>query len=435
MTSTIIELKNKITAGELLEQSVYAAAGDITEDDIESVFNDDPWLYNRVLNVWEFFHGREVLKSYPVDVSIPLMVGCNIKCVFCTYWRTRLKFMDLDRIDDYKELFKYTAYAGINPAGEPFLHPHIGEVLRRMRKMTDPRCQIYVVTNGLNLADKMDDIISNVRTITFSMNAASSKTFSEVMGARPGSFELVLENISELKRLLEQTGNKLRIFATYCVMRSNIEEIPAFVELAEQIGIEKVWFRNLATANKNNAILQDLNNGYKDLPPYLHPDFDELRKKATKAIASSPLDLYAEPEQWGNDIFFSDETGIDSLDGHKEICQQVNSYGERILGEDAPGWTTPVEGSLPLDCNYPFRTIMDSKASNIQSVCSYIEKLPGFNEIAFDLKDSDFHRDIWNSKAYQALRRAIKRGPKVPEVCMKCNFLGAFSRVERKLKK
>ncbi len=431
--STINDLKDQIISGELLEQSVYAAAGSITEDDIARVFGNDPWLHNRVLNIWEFYHGREALKSYPVDVSIPLVVGCNIKCVFCSYWRTKLKFMELDKVNDYNELMKYTAYAGINPAGEPFLHPQIGEALRRMRQMTDPRCQIYVVTNGLSLAGKMDDIIDNVSTITFSMNAATPETFSKVMGARPGGFERLLESITELKRRCEQTGSSLRIFATYCVMKNNIAEIPSFVRLAEESGLEKVWFRNLATANSNNAILQDLNEGYKELPPYLHSDFDRLREEAVEAIFSSDLDLYAEPEQWGKDVFLPDSPVEGVAAGHKEICQEVSTCGERTMGEDARGWVTPPKGKLPLICNYPFRTLMDSKASNIQSVCSFIEKLPGYNEIALDLKNRDFHKDIWNAEAYQALRRSLIRGPKITDVCMQCNFLCSFSRIYRKL--
>lgn len=408
--SIIKDLKNKINNGEFIEQSVYALAASITEEDIDNEFGNDKWLHNRVLNVWEFYHGREVLKSFPVDVSIPLIDGCNYKCVFCSYWDAKPRFLTMDELESYGELFQYTASAGINPAGEPFMHPQIELILKRMRKMTDHRCQIYTLTNGLLIQNKIPSILDNLTTLTFSINAATKEVYAEIMGTNQKNFTKVLQNIKELIRQRDALGSNLRVCTTYAVTQTNIADIPKFVKLVEELGFYKVWIRNLATANSNNPIKPAINEKYSQLPPYLHPDFERLRVLASDAINSSNMDIYAEPDEWEKDIFDQDFLANES-------------YTDK-------GWTTASEGELPLSCNYPYRNLMDTRLSQTQPVCVYIEQLPGYAPISFDLGNQNFH-EIWNSSPFTALRRAIRRGPKLPTVCLKCNFLCAFNRISR----
>jgi len=414
-----------------VEKNFIKIVGNISKDDIYDTFRDDAWLRNVALNVWERNHGATELESYPLDVSIPLLDACNVKCVFCSYWKAKPRFMSVEELhDNYSELFRYAKLVGINPAGEPFLHPRIAEILRAMRDMTDSRCTTYVGTNGILLDDKYDLILETVDSLSFSLNAASPGTYAKVMGTKPEAFQRVINNIKNLNELKKGRKRRLHLYATFVVLKDNINEIPAFVKLVDELGFTKVWIRALATPNDNNPIKPNLNDDYQKLYPYLHHDFEQLREQAIEALTSAETDIYAEPELWDDrDTIDEQEKPLFPVRESDDIrkFKVVSGSGRKISGMDNPYWSEVAEEEFPYSCDYPYRFFMDQRISNIQPVCVFQDQLPGYEEVTFDIKNKSF-KDIWNSEAHQALRSALKNGPKLPNVCLKCNFLRDFKK-------
>ena len=78
---------------------------------------------------------------------------------------------------------------------------------------------------------------------------------------------------------------------------------------------------------------------------------------------------------------------------------------------------------LPLTCQYLYKYMIDPRLSNIQPVCVYMEQLPGYDPIALDLAHFD---QVRNAHAMKDLRKALRDGPSIPSICIRCNILNAF---------
>ncbi len=46
---------------------------------IRREYGGDPWLCNLALNAWEFATRQTIVKSYPVDITLPCIEYCNAR--------------------------------------------------------------------------------------------------------------------------------------------------------------------------------------------------------------------------------------------------------------------------------------------------------------------------------------------------------------------
>ncbi len=384
----------------------------------------DKWTENLKLNKLEFEESKIRVKSYPIDVSLPFITYCNAKCLFCSYWKFNVKrYMTISEIKLYKDLFRYLCYVGINPAGEPLLHPFFDESIITIRNFIDDRCIFYLVTNGIELNSKFSVIINNINVLTISLNAATNDTHEFVMGVRR-SFKRVIKNIEIILNERIKRNSKLQVYITYVVLKQNIHEIPLVIKLINELGVDKLYLRTLATGNYNNPIKPSVNKKYFDLHPTKHPKFFYLIEKIKENIGVSDVPVIADIDNWGKSIAL--ETEANNIKGSLAY-REVNTFGEQLSNIPTKGWVKASDFgiSLPLRCQYLYKYMIDPRISNIQPVCVYMETLPGFNPIALDL-NGNFIGKIRNAPAMVELRRALKEGPYIPETCVKCNILSAF---------
>ena len=368
---------------------------------------DDPWLFNKKLNELEFRERAIYLKSYPLDMSIAFYDSCNARCLFCSYWDATPRFITAAELMEYKEIFSRLCYVGINPAGEPLLHPDFDTLIPMIRQMIDKRCWFYLVTNGVLLKDKLEVILHNINTLTVSLNAATAQTHFEIMGIK-SKFEAIIDSLREIIRIRNKESLSLNIYTTFVVLKNNIHEIPAFIKLCETLKIDRIYFRNLATANSNNPIKPAENPNYTFIQPVLHPDFQFYLKRAKAAIRKAKIDVVAEPHKWQEDI--------------TAPINKENS--NRVLRHD---WIKLPKNSFPLSCQYLYKYMIDPRLSQVQPVCVYMEHLPGYKPVRLDLKN--FFK-IRNAEPMLKLRKALKEGPAVPSICTRCNILEAFKHSE-----
>jgi len=391
-------------------------------DDIKQFKDKDPWLYNKLLNIWEQKNLATRLESYPRDLSLPFSDSCNARCIFCSYWGSKPRFMSEEELVYYREILKHLEFVGINPAGEPLLHPGFDAIITKIREMIDPRCSFYLVTNGIMLHLKERVILDNIDSLTISLNASSQNTHEVVMGVR-NQFKQVVRNIENISNNRERSRRKLDIYVTYVVLRQNLHEIPNVIRLCEEIGVDRIYFRNLATANSNNPIKPTYNPHYLELQPHLHENFRSLAQRAIYAIDSSKIEIVAEPNKWEEDI--SDDFWLSRIDHRASPPFRVTMQkGNSIPGDQLEEWITISEEEFPLTCQYLYKYMIDPRLSNIQPVCVYMETLPGYEPIAFNCHN--FLEEVRNAPAMIALRKALKSGPRIPTVCTKCNILSAF---------
>ena len=270
-----------------------------TPEEILELVTPSPTIQNFAKNIWEFARGKTTLSTYPWNVSIPVADLCNARCTFCTSWLDGRKMLDLDQLELFEPVIRHALLIGLVGHGEPLAHPRFDELCDRLEVLCDPASSIYTITNGFFLEkwrEKLERI--NLHSYSISLNAATAETHDAVMGLGRDAFPRIIDSISHLVELSKQPGKDKDLFITLVVTQQNLAEIPAFIELGNRLGVGEIWLRSLLPQAN---LVAGLN--YHILPPYLHPDFERLRRSAVAAIRASQVGVQADPAIWGQPLF------------------------------------------------------------------------------------------------------------------------------------
>lgn len=277
---------------------VEKIAAKLTVEEINALAGNDRWLRNFLMNLWEFGNGADVLTSYPWNISLPIADICNARCIFCTSWFEGKALVKLSQVENFADVIANSIYIGLVGHGEPMAHPQFDKICEIIERHMDPRATAYTITNGMFLkkwGPLLDRI--NLRSVSVSLNAATAATHEEMMGLGADAFFEIVEGIRNLtsKGL---TSKDRMVSITMVVTQQNIHEIPAFIALGEALNVNQVWLRSLLPQAR---LTPGLN--YHLLPPSLHPDYADLRRKAVNAIALSKVPVQADPSLWDAEVF------------------------------------------------------------------------------------------------------------------------------------
>ena len=275
------------------------AMASFSREEVKQLYAHDPWASNLLLNIWEYIHGETMLKSYPWNISLPIADVCNARCSFCTSWLEGRKVLDIQQLESFAPILRHAAFVGLVGHGEPLAHPQFPQLAERLSAMLDPRARCYTITNGVFLKKWKHHLEAmNVESYSISLNAATPETHNDVMGLGRGAFPEIIESIRQLSALPSQSGRCRLVYITLVVTQQNLHEVPDFVQLGNQLNVTGIWLRTLLPQGN---LLPGLN--YHVLPPYLHPEFEELRTRAVEAIQHSRVPVQAYPETWSHPIF------------------------------------------------------------------------------------------------------------------------------------
>ena len=181
--------------------------------------------------------------------------GCNLRCRHCyTGARHRADDLHPHSIDAglFLDVVRRAKQLGITcvklSGGEPLLHPRIGEILEIAGR---ERIDVALSTNGVLCTPSLVRELSRIRLrgVSVSLDGADAETHEWVRGER-GCFEKALRGI----RTLAEAGLSPNI--AMVILRRNISQAKAVVELAESLGASSVTF-NLAQPTGRGAALQD----------------------------------------------------------------------------------------------------------------------------------------------------------------------------------
>ena len=400
---------------------------DLSLDDIKQRFRDDPWMENYMANMWEYATGQTLCRTYPWNVTIPVADICNASCPFCTSWFSGKRYLELDELEAYRPVLRYAQHFGLQGHGEPLIHPQFVKLTRMIAPMLDPRCTVYIITNGALLKKYFSELdLLNIGVYNVSLNAATARTHQELMNLGRNTFDDIIESIKRLVAVRETHNKNISVNLSMVVTRQNISEAAAFVEMANRLGAKRIYLRTLAPANDLTAL-----PNYHALPPYLHDDFARHKNEAIQAIKQSKIPVVAYPDTWDVPVF---PPGIDET---VRTCQlplitreEIRNNAARTATEDPSaedrsqmlGRLLPDSKSQPdgpqdnpydrtprYYCKFPYSNINLTDFSYCLYPCCYMNNVPGYEHIVYDGK-SDFH-EIWNSPAMVMLRQSLRDGP------------------------
>lgn len=185
-----------------------------------------------------------VTNYYPTYVEIESTSRCNVNppCPMCNRaFRDTDKERDLPEhvLEWSKSVIANSSSLGLHGIGEPMMAHNFLDLL----EMGSLDTEVFFNTNGLIMKDEQIDAILNnrVKSIYFSVDAATEKTYAKIRGVTQSSFETVRNNITKLVKARDAKKFSLPYLSfAFVIMKENYLEIPELVYLASLLGMDGV---------------------------------------------------------------------------------------------------------------------------------------------------------------------------------------------------
>jgi wyosine [tRNA(Phe)-imidazoG37] synthetase (radical SAM superfamily) len=187
-------------------------------------------------------YSRRLGRSLGVDL-IPFK-NCPYNCVYCQLGPTtnhtceRRDYIPTDRIiGELEATLSQTDtrcdYIGLAGSGEPTLHADIGNIIARIKEMTD--IPVAVLTNGALLHDPaVADALSTADLVMPSLDAGSPGVFKQVNRPHPDiTFERMVEGIASFTKFF-QGALRLEVLLV-AELNDSREEVARIADYASQI--------------------------------------------------------------------------------------------------------------------------------------------------------------------------------------------------------
>jgi MoaA/NifB/PqqE/SkfB family radical SAM enzyme len=165
---------------------------------------------------------------------------CNAKCPYClsgSYKTSTGTFVAPDLFDKTLDVLCKNAIIandgilGLYNWGEPFLHPHLGEL---MHIISAYHLRYGFSTNASKVPAIDKSFVENLRYIKFSMPGFSQRSYDRIHGF---DFESIVDNIRTIVRQCRMQGFKGDFSVSYHVYQFNLDEMKRCDEFAAELDI------------------------------------------------------------------------------------------------------------------------------------------------------------------------------------------------------
>lgn len=306
-------------------------------------------------------------------IGLDASTKCNLECIFCL--RVFMELLpdaqispdELERLA--KEAFDGCSGISLSLGAEPLLNTEFDKLIDILNAY--PCVHTTMTSNGLTLSPKIAELLvtKGYKEISISMDGATKETFESIR--KGGRFEHLIRNLRRLKELKEKYRSPYpRVRFHFALMRRNIEELPAFVDLVRELGGEFIRFQHFIIPHES-LIRESL----------------WFEKEKANRLLSEALEKC---KQYGI------ETDAPPLfDLHR------TGGGKKTL-------RTP-------HCHWPWKGMLLDPQGNALPCCQWKgEKMGNVNELGFEA--------VWNGEGYRQLRRDWITGD-LNEHCRNCSAL------------
>ncbi|MCB2156533.1 radical SAM protein [bacterium] len=174
---------------------------------------------------------------------------CNLRCRMCFFGAfPQLPKREVWTLEQYsklaREAFPRTQTLTLSCATEPLLNPKIAEFVQIAKDHGVP--QISMVTNGQMLNEARIEALvrGGLTTLMVSMDGAKPETYEAIRVG--GNYKRLVENLRTLAKVKERLGSSTpNVTFNYVLMRSNLDEVEEFIDLAVDLGGVAVDFRHI----------------------------------------------------------------------------------------------------------------------------------------------------------------------------------------------
>jgi MoaA/NifB/PqqE/SkfB family radical SAM enzyme len=327
----------------------------------------------------------DVPPARPVCVYLETTNRCNLLCTTCPRTYEELEppadmswglFTSIvDQIPDLQR-------AVLHGVGEPMLVKGLPKMVRYLK---DRGTYVLFNTNGtvLNERNGRALIEAGLDELRVSLDAASAKSFRAVRGK--DYFGRILRNVRAFRNLQEREGKERpRVSAWLTGLKETIAELPAFVQVAADIGVKEVYLQRLV---------------------YFEHDAIGL----------------ARPDQALYEQMSRDEAA------HLEAAAALaRSYGMTFSASGAaaePGMSLKRhdDGSPWSLCRRPWTVMYFTANGRALPCCIAPFSQRGYENYTLGDATQQTLQEIWNGPAYRSFRRALLSDTP-PDACASCGL-------------
>lgn len=200
--------------------------------------------HNQKLGMAEFEAGVLQVNSTPTLLTLETSSRCNLRCVMCPQAINaveRPKHMDEFLMKGLERFIRQSGSVQLHGIGEPLASPAFWDSLQFIPQ----GCESSINTNFTVLDDRRLKSLMDapLKFINVSLDAARAQTYQKIRGF---SFEEVIGNIRRFVELRRERGqDSPLLYLNMTLMRSNIEEVLEFINMAADLGADSIYFWHL----------------------------------------------------------------------------------------------------------------------------------------------------------------------------------------------
>jgi MoaA/NifB/PqqE/SkfB family radical SAM enzyme len=346
----------------------------------------------------EYREGETTLRSLPPMVNFSLTTYCNFQmpCLPCDR-HTRHPLADSntdnDVIDAVYPLLKTALCVVIYSGGESLLSKYFDRVIG----LIDPPTRVQFATNGSLLTKRKANLMLEkdiMDLLSISLDAATPETY-RIM--RPSSnFENVVRNVTYYaNRIRALNRDKAYVSLNMTVCRTNLEDVPKLVDLAEQVGASHIEYRHL---NKGSGHVVKTVDGWD----WVYSDQEKFDDAARHDELI--LEAYHRGKSRGIKIWFlgTPFIGPFAQQAEEDVLRDLAKYNPSFQ-PDEESWYSPkrkLRGMNRHTCHGPWRKIAIQPKGDVRLCCYHdITKHKLGNVLESDILS------IWNSGEMIAQRQ------------------------------
>lgn len=307
---------------------------------------------------------------------------CNLACRMCTVNERADAVADMS-LDDFRALLEQMPglqQLHLQGLGEPMLHPQFFDMVALA---AGRGIEVSANTNLTLLTPERAELCvrSGLAALSVSLDGASAAVYEAVR--RKANFAKVLRNLQRLVDARDAAGSALAVRGVMVLMRSNLHELPALVEL-------------LAAHRVHELLVQRLSSDLEqpDLPARYIPIRSYVRDAQL-----TPADL---PEA---EAVFA------------QARERAQALGVTL---HLPRLRPSTEPRRALRCDWPWQQLYITAAGELLPCCmvATADRASFGNALRADGQPA--LADTWHGVAAQAFRRALLDDDQAPRVCRSC---------------
>ncbi len=187
------------------------------------------------------------MAGFPQSVSFTLTNACNLRCKMCGQWsdegymhggkgapKPAMQLADWKRLVD--ELAAHHVGAVLLRGGEPFLYPHIIELLQYA---TGRGLFVPMDTNGTQLEKYASDIV-RIGKIHLTISVDGPEEIHDAVRGVKGCFGKIRDGVARLTELEKQTGTEISKSICFIISPYSIKGLGVMPDVARSLSIKTI---------------------------------------------------------------------------------------------------------------------------------------------------------------------------------------------------